>query len=90
MIEVKNLSSLTNQLGETKNIIVKAKTPNTLKDVFVGGAMIFMGITYLTVAAFKHGAKAYEIAEFNTMCDLGIITDFVDNTAFKTDYKKNH
>lgn len=59
--------------GVTKDIVVKAATPNTLKDIFIGGGLVLIGITYLTVTAFKNGAKKFEDAEFQTLSDLGLI-----------------
>ena len=59
--------------GVTKDIVVKAATPNTLKDILIGGSLVLGGITYLTVTAFKNGAKKFEDAEFQTLSDLGLI-----------------
>lgn len=64
---------LKNQDGVQKDIIVKAAATNGLKDVLIGGGLVVVGIAYLTYTAFKRGSKAFEIAEFNTMVDLGII-----------------
>ena len=64
-----------NNDGSIKDIIVKATTPNTLKDMLIGGGIVLAGITYLTVTAFVNGSKKFEEAEFKTMVDLGIITE---------------
>lgn len=59
--------------GEYKDIVVKAVTPNSLKDILIGGGMVIMGITYLTVTAFKNGSKSFEDAELKAMYDLGLL-----------------
>ena len=53
------------------DIIVKAAAPNDLKQVLIGVGTVLVGITYLTVTAFKRGAKAYEIAELKALADIG-------------------
>lgn len=58
--------------GATKDIVVKAVTPNTLKDILIGGAVVLMGITYLTVTAFKNGSKKFEEAEFQALSDADL------------------
>lgn len=66
---------LSNMKGERKDIEVKALWPNNVKDALIGSSLIAAGVIYLTVTAFKHGAKAFESAEYRTMVDLGIIKD---------------
>lgn len=53
------------------DIIVKAVAPNDLKQILIGGGTILVGIIYLTVTAFKRGAKAYESAELKALADIG-------------------
>jgi hypothetical protein len=53
------------------DIIVKAAAPNDLKQILIGGGTVLVGIIYLTVSAFKRGAKAYESAELNALADIG-------------------
>lgn len=59
--------------GVWHDIIVKATMPNKCKDILIGGGVVVAGIAYLTTTAFKHGADAFELAEFNTMKDAGLI-----------------
>lgn len=66
---------LRNMEGDAKDIVVKSAAPNTLKDMLVGGAILLVGIIYLTKNAFKNGAKKFEAAEYQTMVDLGIIEE---------------
>lgn len=66
--------------GEAKDIIVKAATPNTIKDMLIGGGLVLVGITYLTVTAFRNGSRKFEEAEFNAMSELGLIADKVKET----------
>lgn len=78
MIKFKQ-GGVTNPLtGEYKDIVVKAVAPNNLKDILIGGSMVLIGITYLTVTAFKNGSKAFEDAEFKTLTDL-ILTEISDS-----------
>lgn len=72
MIKFKQ-GTITNNRGVTKDIIVKAASPNKLKDIIIGGGAVLVGITYLTRAAFRNGSKAFDKAEIETMYDLGII-----------------
>ena len=66
--------SITNHVdGVTKDIVVKAVTPNTLKDMLIGGGIVLMGITYLTVTAFKNGSNKFEEAELQAMFQAGIL-----------------
>lgn len=58
--------------GVTKDIVVKAMTPNNFKDSLIGGAMVLMGIAYLTVTAFQNGSKKFEEAERETLSDLDL------------------
>ena len=78
MIKFKQGSITCVKTGEEKDIIVKAKAPNGLKDGLIGGAMVLTGITYLTVAAFKNGSKAFDKAEFKTLKDLGVVETVTD------------
>ena len=50
-----------------------AAAPNDFKDILVGVGTVLVGITYLTVTAFKKGAKAYESAELNALADVGVM-----------------
>ena len=61
--------------GARKDIVVKAVAPNTLKDALIGGCLTLIGITYLTVTAFKHGTNKYEAAEFQTLTDLDLLQE---------------
>lgn len=53
------------------DIIVKAAAPNDLKDIVIGVGTVLVGIGYLTVTAFKKGAKAYESAEYDALVEVG-------------------
>lgn len=71
MIKI-NRGSVTSIDGSKEaDIIVKAAAPNDLKQILIGGGTVLVGIIYLTVAAFKRGAKAYESAELNALADIG-------------------
>lgn len=61
------------ETGVYKDIIVKAATPNSLKDILIGGSMVLMGVTYLTVTAFKNGSKAFEDAELRALAEAGLL-----------------
>lgn len=67
------------------DIIVKAAAPNDLKQILIGGGTVLVGIIYLTVSAFKRGAKAYESAELNALADIGAmdkqdVKEILENT----------
>lgn len=59
--------------GEYKDIVVKAVSPVGLKDAMIGGFWLLAGITYLTVTAFKNGAKAMEDAELRALDECGLL-----------------
>lgn len=74
------------------DIIVKAAAPNDFKDILVGVGTVLVGITYLTVTAFKKSAKAYESAELNALADVGAMdrqdVDVILNGEFDFTNKK--
>lgn len=75
MIKFKQGFITNSKTGVGKDVIVKAATPNKLKDILVGGGMVMMGITYLTVTAFRHGSEKYEEAELKAFSDLDLFLD---------------
>ena len=62
-----------NDEGVTKDIVVKALLPNKAKDILIGAVLIGLGVTHLTISAFKNGAEHYEEAELKTLDDLGLL-----------------
>ena len=70
-----NRGQISNYDGKTKDIIVKTMSPNKFKDILIGGGLTLLGITYLTVSAFKNGVEKYENAELKTMNELGLIEE---------------
>ena len=74
MIKFKQ-GELKNMAGTTKDIVVKAATPNKFKDMLIGGGIVLVGIAYLTTTAFRYGSYKFEEAEYKTMVDLGIINE---------------
>ena len=69
-----NLGSVVNpETGAMSNIEVKSTSPNTFKDIIFGGALIAIGIGYLTVSAFKNGAQKMEAAELEALSKIGAI-----------------
>ena len=63
------------ETGMTKDVVVKTVTPNNFKDILVGGGMVLIGITYLTVTAFRYGSEKFEEAELRTLSDLDLLQD---------------
>lgn len=59
--------------GVTKDIVVDAVTKSDIKDIIAGGSLLLLGITYLTVAAFRSGMKKFEEAELRALSDCGVI-----------------
>lgn len=84
MIKFKQGTITNPKTGITKNIMVAGK-PNNVKEIVVGCGMVIAGITYLTINAFKHGSKAYEMAEVNTLKSLGLLTEAIDDGFDKID-----
>ena len=69
-----NYGSITNpKTGESKDIIVKAVTPNKMKDILIGGDLVLLGIAHLTMTAFRNGATKFEAAELDTLSDLDLM-----------------
>ena len=73
MINFKQGSITNPETGVTKDIVVKAVTPNNLKDAIIGGSMMLVGIIYLTSTAFRNGSKKFEAAECKTLSDLDLM-----------------
>jgi hypothetical protein len=71
MIEIRRGSVMSRDGSKKADIIVKAAAPNDLKQILIGGGTVLVDIIYLTAAAFKRGAKAYESAELNALADIG-------------------
>lgn len=58
--------------NQTKDVIaVISKTD--VKDILIGGSLIIAGTIYLVGTSFRNGAKAYDLAEYNTLKELGLI-----------------
>lgn len=75
MIKV-NQGYVTNpETGVTKDIVAQAVSPNNVKDILIGGGLVLLGITYLTVTAFKNGATKSGEAEVQALMDAGLIKD---------------
>lgn len=66
---------MTNADGVYKDITVKSKTPNKLKDIIIGSTLIVGGVLHIAITAFKNGSETFEKAEFETMKELGIIQE---------------
>ena len=73
MINFKRGGVTNPETGVYKDIVVKAKAPNSLKDILIGGGMVLVGMTYLTVTAFKNGSKAFEDAELKALAEAGLL-----------------
>lgn len=59
--------------GVTKDIVVDAVTKSDIKDIIAGGSLLLLGITYLTVTAFRSGMKKFEEAELKALSDCGLM-----------------
>lgn len=62
-----------NETGEEKYIVVNALSKVNCRDIVIGAGITLIGITYLTLAAFKNGAHAYDKAEMKTLGELGLL-----------------
>lgn len=61
--------------GMSKDIVISALSKESLKDILIGGGIIMLGITYLTLSTFKNGARAFEMAEYETLESLDLFTN---------------
>ena len=61
--------------GAKKDLVVKAVSPNTLRDALIGGGIMLVGVTYLTVTAFMNGAKKFDDAQWKALDDLGLLEE---------------
>lgn len=61
--------------GMTKDIVINALSRKSLKDILIGGGIMMVGITYLTLSTFKNGAMAFEEAEYKTLEELDLFTN---------------
>lgn len=61
--------------GESKDIIVNALPQKSLKDIFIGGGIVMVGITYIALSTFRSGAWALEEAEYKTLEELDLFTN---------------
>lgn len=75
MIKFKQGRITNPKTGVAKDIIIKAATPNNLKDILIGGGIVLLGITYLTSTAFRNGSKKFEEAEMQVFSDLDLFED---------------
>lgn len=57
----------------TKDIVVKAKAPNNLKEILIGGSLLMIGVAYLTYTAFRNGSRAFDEAETRTLEELDLL-----------------
>lgn len=73
MIKFKRGGVTNTQTGVTKDIVVKAATPNTIGDMVIGGGLVLAGIAYLTMTAFKNGAIQFENAELKALAEAGLL-----------------
>ena len=64
-----------NREGDVTDIVVKSLAPNNIRDALIGGSIITAGIIYLTYTAFRNGALAFEVAEFQAMMDAKVIPE---------------
>ena len=71
-------SVLNPETGVLQNIEVKSSSPNTFRDIIIGGGVILAGITYLTVSAFKNGAMKMEEAELKALAEAGLLKKHED------------
>lgn len=60
------------ETGESKDIVI-SDFSNSLKDVVIGGAIVMVGVIYLTVSSFRNGSKAYDKTETQTLLDLDLL-----------------
>ena len=72
-----NLGNVVSMAGKKSSdiIVVKAKLPNQIKEILVGGGLIVGGIIYLTTTAFYNGSLAFDEAEMKALDNIGALKD---------------
>lgn len=71
-----NLGNVVSMDGKkSSDIIVKAKLPNQIKEILVGGGLIVGGIIYLTTTAFYNGSLVFDEAEMKALDNIGALKD---------------
>lgn len=73
MVKFKHGSVTNPQNGVTKDIIVKSMLPNKIIDALIGGSIVLIGVTYLTVTAFRNGFVKFEAAELEALSDADLL-----------------
>lgn len=69
-----NYGGVTNpETGEHREIEASMLKPNTVKDAVIGCGIIAVGVAYLMMTSFRHGASKYCEAEAKAMVDCGLI-----------------
>ncbi len=58
--------------GKSKDIVVKFLTKENAKDMIIGGGLIAVGFAYLAISMYDNGAKAFEMAEYETLKSLDL------------------
>lgn len=76
--------AITNQAGKREEIIVSSFAPNYLKDILIGGGLMLSGICWIAATAFRKGSHEYEVAEYETLKKLDIVTEDEED-CFATD-----
>lgn len=61
--------------GITKHIICKSALPCKVGDLVIGAGLIILGVGYLAIQSFKHGALNFEQSEYEALDSLGLLHD---------------
>ena len=75
MIKIKFGSIQNVKTGETMDIVVNALSKNNVSDILIGYGIVLVGITYLSLTAFRNGAKAFDTAEYKTLKALRLLEE---------------
>ena len=71
-----NYGGITNpNNGEHREVEVSMLKPNTIKDGVIGCGIIAVGVAYLMMTAFRHGADKYDEANTKALVDCGLIKE---------------
>lgn len=76
--------------GKSKDVIVDRTLPCGKRWLLAGGAAIAAGVWCIARAAFKSGADARDLEEFNTLVALGLIKGYDGDMAIKGNCKLKH
>ena len=72
--------------GASKDIVVNCLSKGNLKNIAIGAAISLAGIIFTGISCFKSGARAYELEEYRTLEELGLISNHASDYCIIDDH----